>query len=390
MPKTLNVLLMPLLVITASLYAGAYMNFLPTIWLNVVLYLPFALLVILILLAWHFNKGRLLLVAVLLTVPLYQLFFSTAGLSSFGHLTITILNLSIVSLIRERGFVNRYAFNRIAFMGMLYSWSVAFDQEWISFPVLSQMVWSLDGLSWSTLLLSLLIFTCLLSSVCYWWRTANALGACVLITQVTLLILFYIVNTQGQASLLLSGCFLIWVFYILIESHQMAYVDDLTKLNSRRALNEKLLALPKRYVVVMADIDHFKKFNDTYGHDMGDIVLSRVAEEFSKVSMGGKSFRYGGEEFTVLFMNKHWTDIENSLEELRESIESMKVQVLNSKKGVYKDVQVTISMGVSESQVNLSPEQIIKRADDALYQAKRNGRNRIELNKNKVERLVKK
>jgi len=245
-------------------------------------------------------------------------------------------------------------------------------------------------MSWSTLLQILLIFACLLSGVFRWWRTANGMCASVLITQTTLLILFYIVNSKGQASLLLSGCFFIWIFYILIESHQMAYVDDLTKLNSRRALNEKLLALPKRYVVVMADIDHFKKFNDTYGHDMGDIVLYRVAEAFSTVSTGGKSFRYGGEEFTVLFLNKNWSDVEDSLELLRETIESMKVQVLDSKKGVYKDVQVTISMGVSESHLSLSPEQIIKRADDALYQAKRNGRNRIELNKKKVEHSVNK
>jgi len=381
MPKTLNVLLMPLLVIIASLYAGAYMHFAPVVWLNVVLYLPFVLLVILVLLAWHFNKGRLFLIAILLCVPLYQLFFSTQSISSFGYIAVTVLNLSVVSLIQERGFLNRYAVNRIAFMGMLYSWSVAFEKGWISFPILNETVWFLESLSWSTLILTLFVFACLLSGVFRWWRTASGICASVLITQITLLILFYIVSSQGQASLLLSGCFLIWVFYILIESHQMAYVDDLTKLNSRRALNEKLLALPKRYVVVMADIDHFKKFNDTYGHDMGDIVLYRVAEVFSNVSMGGKPFRYGGEEFTVLFVNKCWADIESSLEELRASIEAMKVQVLDSKKGVYKDVQVTISMGVSESQANLSPEQIIKRADNALYLAKRNGRNKIELNK---------
>ena len=381
MPKKLSVLLMPLLVITVCLYAGVYMYLAPAVWLTVLLYLPFALVVVLVLLAWHFNKGRLLIISFLLGIPLYQLFFSLEGSLSLGYLMVVILNLSIVSLIQERGFFNRFAINRIAFIGMLFAWCIAFEKGWISFFFLNEAVLEGQHYTWSSVLLILIIVGCLLSGIIHWWQSANALCTSIFITQVALLIVFYIVNVKEQASLLMSGTLLIWVLYLLIESHKMAYIDDLTQINSRRALNEKLLALPKNYIVVMADIDHFKKFNDTYGHDMGDSVLYRVAQELAKVEQGGKVFRYGGEEFTILFFNKQWSDIEDSLEHLRESVQNMKVSVFDVKKGTQKNVQVTVSMGACESQSSTDSEQIFKFADDALYKAKRNGRNRIELKK---------
>ncbi|MFT2110206.1 GGDEF domain-containing protein [Marinomonas sp. 2405UD68-3] len=381
MPKKLNVLLMPLILITACMYVGAYIHLIPSIWLNIFIYLPFVFAGVLILLAWHFNKGRLLVIAILLCIPLYQSFFNENGLSSLSYITVTVVNLSVVAFMRERGFFNRFAVNRIAFIGMQLAWCLAFEKEWVSFPILNERILANETPIWSTLILWGGIVACLILSKLYWWRTESDIGAGVLITQVALVILFYVVNSENQISLLLSGCFLVWILYILIESHRMAYVDDLTQLNSRRALNEKLLALPKRYVVAMVDVDHFKRFNDTYGHDMGDLVLYRVANELSKVSGGGKPFRYGGEEFTIIFFNKRWSDVEDSLENLRESIENMRVSVIDPKKGIAKNVQVTVSLGVSESRVNMTPEEVIKLSDEALYQAKRKGRNRIELNK---------
>ncbi|HKN88528.1 MAG TPA: GGDEF domain-containing protein [Nitrospiraceae bacterium] len=88
---------------------------------------------------------------------------------------------------------------------------------------------------------------------------------------------------------------------LLQSSYAMAYHDELTGLAGRRAFNDTLLRLGSEYVIVMIDIDHFKRFNHTYGHEVGDQVLRMVASHITPVSGGGQGFRYGGEEFAVVF-----------------------------------------------------------------------------------------
>src|SRR5262249_53401748 len=91
----------------------------------------------------------------------------------------------------------------------------------------------------------------------------------------------------------------------LIEtSYAMAYLDELTQLPSRRALNEALLKLGDSYSIAMMDVDHFKKFNDSYGHEAGDQALRLVASRLARIAGGGRAYRYGGEEFPVVFPGK--------------------------------------------------------------------------------------
>ena len=97
---------------------------------------------------------------------------------------------------------------------------------------------------------------------------------------------------------------LVLILAIIQDSHNMAFRDDMTGIPSRRALNDLLRGLGSRYAIAMFDVDHFKRFNDTYGHDVGDQVLKVVAGRLMAVSGGGRSFRYGGEEFTVVFSGK--------------------------------------------------------------------------------------
>ena len=78
-------------------------------------------------------------------------------------------------------------------------------------------------------------------------------------------------------------------------------LDELTDLPSRRSFNDAKLRLGNTYTVAMVDVDHFKHFNDTYGHDAGDQVLRMVAARIAEVSGGGKGYRYGGEDVAVLF-----------------------------------------------------------------------------------------
>lgn len=152
--------------------------------------------------------------------------------------------------------------------------------------------------------------------------------------------------------------------------------------------------LGRRYSLAMMDIDHFKKFNDTYGHKMGDDVLRLVAAVMQRCEGGAKVYRYGGEEFTILFKGKSAIQCESYLNELRQDIAEYELAIRNhderSKEGkagadkrgtVEKSntVKVTISIGLADQTHGNSPQDVMKQADEALYKAKENGRNRLEL-----------
>ena len=178
---------------------------------------------------------------------------------------------------------------------------------------------------------------------------------------------------------------------LLQASYAMAYHDELTGLAGRRAFNETLLRLGSDYVVAMIDIDHFKRFNDTYGHEVGDQVLRMVATHIALVSGGGQAFRYGGEEFAVVFPGKGLAGTAPHLDALRTTIEGARFTLRGRwrprKKPTTdqagrlprKELSVTVSMGAAEpSDRRVNPAQIAIAADRALYRAKKAGRNRLK------------
>jgi len=192
-------------------------------------------------------------------------------------------------------------------------------------------------------------------------------------------------------TLYLTAAGLVLGLSVVEISYSMAYRDDLTGLPARRALPEALESLGSRYSIAMVDIDRFKKFNDRHGHDVGDQVLRMVASLLKGVSGGGRPFRYGGEEFTVVFPGKSRDDAWSHLEDLREAIASYRFTVRGRgrprKKPVSggrtkmrgrRNLKVTASIGVAErSEKYPNAEQVMKAADKALYRAKRAGRNRV-------------
>jgi diguanylate cyclase (GGDEF)-like protein len=196
---------------------------------------------------------------------------------------------------------------------------------------------------------------------------------------------------------------------VLQESHRMAFRDELTGLPSRRALQERLVALGPSYTIAMVDVDHFKKFNDTHGHDTGDQVLKMVGARLAEVDGGGKAFRYGGEEFAVLFPDRNVEETLPHLEALRQNIEDYKMSVRteqqrrnearrnNDRRTMTKSafalahpdapplrsnraelLSVAVSIGVAQrSELLETPDAVIRLADEALYRAKGAGRNRV-------------
>jgi diguanylate cyclase (GGDEF)-like protein len=196
---------------------------------------------------------------------------------------------------------------------------------------------------------------------------------------------------------------------VIENSYLLAYHDELTTLPSRRAFNDALLRLKAPYSIAVVDIDHFKRFNDSYGHDTGDQVLRMVAGNLGNVSGGGKAYRCGGEEFNILFPGKTTAEVLPHLQKLRETVEKAEFRMRgNDRRQVPRGpdrrnqrnrararkgdairrlaegkpssvLSVTISIGVATAAPERSsPETVLEFADKALYRAKANGRNRVE------------
>ncbi|MGC2770865.1 MAG: GGDEF domain-containing protein, partial [Candidatus Sulfotelmatobacter sp.] len=129
----------------------------------------------------------------------------------------------------------------------------------------------------------------------------------------------------AAAAFILAGA-------VVETSYLLAYHDELTTLPSRRAFHDALLRLQPPYSIAMVDIDHFKRCNDTYGHDTGDQVLRMVASRLARVSGGGQAYRCGGEEFAILFPGKSTAEIMEHLEKLRADIETSRLRVRGSER----------------------------------------------------------
>jgi len=163
-----------------------------------------------------------------------------------------------------------------------------------------------------------------------------------------------------------------------------AMTDALTNLSNRKAFDETLdetcaqaAAAGEPLTLAIVDIDHFKNFNDTWGHQTGDQVIRYVASVIGRVAEGRRfSARYGGEEFAVIFPGEKADVAMAALEAAREEISSriLKRRSTNEDLGA-----ITISTGIAEYRAGDLPVVLLERADGALYASKRNGRNRTSL-----------
>ncbi len=156
--------------------------------------------------------------------------------------------------------------------------------------------------------------------------------------------------------------------------HNKAVIDGLTKSYNRASYTETLNAKFDKYnnfVLAVVDIDKFKSINDTYGHANGDIVLKKLAKMLNKLNSDEVFVaRYGGEEFVILFFGKTKEEAFKIIEKLKEKFIALKFKELNNK-------NVTFSCGIAAKEEKETKDSLFKRADDALYQAKQKGRNRI-------------
>jgi len=357
---------------------------------------PYAVLGVALALAWWFNRGRSFVIAASLLAGFaaWQLFPTKALYTAL--VVIVPLNCLLAMVRAERG--ARYK----AWHGWIFLLVVeAIVVTWIGAAGKSR----LSGTWWFTLLdtwwlrspptplIGRLFFAA--AFVAALWRAwpdfrPNPVG------NAGAIVAFFIATEWALApqvyAMFMAASGFILVAALVQESHQLAFRDQLTGLPGRRALEERLRSLGARYAIAMLDVDHFKQFNDTHGHDVGDQVLKLVAGRLAEVD-GGTAYRHGGEEFSVLFHGADLGEAEAAVEAIRESIQHYRMAVRAPDRpakaeegaklrgaggGGEKTLSVTVSAGVAApSKTHATPHDVVMAADAALYRAKKAGRNRV-------------
>ncbi len=433
--RLIQQLSLPVIVLALTFLGAPYFTSLPASVSDIFATGPYWAALIALILAIAFNRSRVALYTLALVGGffIFRYFGTEAPLWQFVVYGLTPVNLAIISCYSERGLFTLHGYLRLVILGSqagILAWFATHDvrliDAWLQFN-LNDLVASGLQLADKSHIVTLPAGGGSVTTIATWSAGLSAMlapitqlefvllglaGLIIIITSwqfytpVAFALLgaaagYYLLILSRPETLIVDAYMLASLALICIgllrDSHNMAYRDELTTLPQRRAFNEQLLAVGQRYSLAMLDIDHFKKFNDTHGHDVGDQVLQMVASQINKVRGGGRAFRYGGEEFAVIFNGKDKADAAYSLEQVRKSIAAYAMVIREHERvaeaddelakggrqrGSYhkanKKVHVTISVGVAERDLRgQTPEEVLKLADEALYKAKKNGRNQI-------------
>jgi len=371
--------------------------------LKIPVYLGFVLIGFL---GWRLNQSRILMI-VLLLIGVYHASLHTELLVQTGIGTIRLrqilsfafpVALILVFLTREARLLSKQSLLRLVLalspIVLMSAWFI-FSPE--SFQRLVSWAPLPLGNGFKIPQLSIIaIFVLLVVFFRNKDKKINAFMGATIISLIPFFTMAHIGLTYGIKQSLMahtvisfSAICIILLHSILRMYWQRVYMDELTDISNRRALDESLATIDGIYSLAMIDIDHFKKFNDTYGHEEGDNVLRYVASIIGKIQ-GGKAYRYGGEEFCAVFKNTSTKDafdaadnVRRKLAERKFFIRTKKVRKTTSKDKKktaksHKSAKVTISIGIAgPDRNNPTPDKVLKLADNALYKAKKSGRNRV-------------
>jgi diguanylate cyclase (GGDEF)-like protein len=344
-----------------------------------------------VVLALRFRRHRVFLIVLLLTAA-ERLVWLTAD-SPVGHIMVGAasvwlpLNVGVLGWLPERhGFRVAAAW----IMGLLAVESVvtvlAVQPE--ATPLAALLATSL--VDWNLSLVGLFTFLGAISLAAVRAGARPYPIECGTLWALVAALIGFAVGAPSLASLGFAGAGLVLAVSLVEASYVIAYGDELTGLPGRRALTEALGRLDGTYTIAMVDIDHFKKFNDAYGHDVGDQLLRMVGARLGDVGGGGRAFRYGGEEFAIIFDGATVDEALPHLEALRKRIETTGFALRgpdrprrrpDAPRVATRPVQrVSVSVSIGAAAANGGddrPEDVLDAADAALYRAKDGGRNRL-------------
>jgi diguanylate cyclase (GGDEF)-like protein len=358
---------------------------------------PYVVFALGILLALRFQRSRLVFAILVLALAEWALRVTPVGPAGrflFQATAVLVpLNLMAITLMTERGTLTRMGGLRLAALllqviSVHAIMRVAPDR---GAALVSLRLLPADCFAW-TPLAQLPVFASLtalvLTGIAVVFQAAPT-GRAFLWALAAAVLGLHAGRSGVDHTIYLATAGLILIVAVVEASYLMAYQDGLTGLPARRALSEALQRLTGQYTVAMVDVDHFKKLNDRYGHDVGDQVLKMVAARLAKAPGGGRAFRYGGEEFAVLFPGRTVEQCLPDLETLRQAIEATHFTIRRRIRPRRKpantgatrtrrQIAVTVSIGAAEPNGRRkTPDQVIQAADQALYQAKEAGRNRV-------------
>ncbi|WP_165313895.1 GGDEF domain-containing protein [Vibrio ziniensis] len=366
--------------------------------------LPYALFLSSIAIAYIFKQSRMAMVA---CVMLISYWIIQSRLQSPLYTGSTLLELSILSFLLPVACLLSYAFKNgdllsraffvyLIFLALFGIWAYITVDYYVSggFGSLKDtFLFSVPEISKLPFILVLYLLA-MIGVTGIFVLTKNRIMDVFIYTAVlTSAMTFIFFQLQYVSSTMFSLSGALMMLYLISASYEMAFNDQLTQLPGRHALDIDMRSPGRKFAIAMVDIDHFKSFNDSYGHDTGDDVLKLVASRIRLIKGKARIYRYGGEEFTILFKGKTAAQAYDYLEAVRKDIEQYDLVIRDAnsrpkddKFGASKrsdkrsrSVNITISIGVCDSSLERNAKEAIKLADEALYKAKKGGRNRIEV-----------
>lgn len=354
---------------------------------------PYAALAAVALLAWRFQRSRIAAAALALALA-HRLV--AAGPPEAAHLTVALLAplLAILAATSDRrlgaprGLLQLAAPAALAAgAALLHAADPARLAAWTEIPLIASLHPAPAGIPQPAAASALLGLAALAALAL---RRGRALEAGLLWTALAGTLA---AAAAPPASGLWTLAAALALAVALVEAaYALAYRDELTDLPGRRALAGQFANLRPPYAIAIVDVDHFKRFNDRHGHDVGDQVLRMVAAKLGNVGGGGRAYRTGGEEFTLVFPGATRDEALPHLEALRQGVAATPFAVRRplrprQAKGAARrgrgaaagrTLRVTISVGVAAGGGRAATaEQVVKSADRAMYRAKQQGRNRV-------------
>jgi diguanylate cyclase (GGDEF)-like protein len=351
------------------------------------------LAVLLLVLGWRFRRGRLVVAAVAIAITNFLVRGalvdapSDAGLAALAMLL--PVTLAVLSLLPERPISHPLILTLLGVV-VIQGWLVATIgiaqpsihdggpitkvSELLTSPDLARLVFLIAG---AFIALAYAARHSTFEGSLLWVMAASALA---------------LLAWKGPhaATLALTAAQLVLLIGLVEDSYRLAYHDELTGLPGRRALEEALRTLNGNYAIAMVDVDHFKKFNDRHGHAAGDQALRMVAAELQNVGGGGRAYRYGGEEFAILFPGVTPDEASEPLDTVCTAIADRRFAIRSPDRPRKKPdpprkpsrpprmISVSVSIGFAGPSARTTDSNaVLRAADRALYRAKNKGRNRV-------------